>query len=359
MKPRQLGKLLALSLPTLVLLVALLCRSTSPGLPLGPTPLAVLEGHRFPVQALTFDREGSILSSAAYYYGAPGTGTEVIAWDLQASTPLAKRIEPLSNVLCLRFTPDGQGLAATQNLNSEGETASARQSSLWLWEAAGSHERGRRLVLPWSVNALAFSQDGSQLATVDHENQITIRDTVQGQLRVDCKRPAEAVYGLTFSPDGTRLATSSWEGPIRLWDTASGEERSILREHSKPVFALAFSPDGHTLASGDLAGNIKLWDVAEGTVRARLREGEEEVAAIAFASNGGTLAVASGRTVWLWDVNTCELLARLEGHQGKVICLTFSPEGTLLASGSYDKTVRVWRLAAAEPLSRLRFSRPR
>ena len=64
--------------------------------------------------------------------------------------------------------------------------------------------------------------------------------------------------------------------------------------------------------------------------------------ALAYSPDSGTLAVAVGRVVQLWDVTTGQLVACPEGHERKVMCLAYPPDGTRLASGSYDKTVRLW-----------------
>jgi len=103
-------------------------------------------------------------------------------------------------------------------------------------------------------------------------------------------------------------------------------------------------------AGGDLLGVVKLWDVASRTERATLVASEEkvaehEVAAVAFAPDGKTLAAAVGGVVQLWDVAAGRRMARLEGHAGKVTCLAFSPDGKRLASGGYDRTVRLWDVA--------------
>jgi WD40 repeat protein len=82
--------------------------------------------------------------------------------------------------------------------------------------------------------------------------------------------------------------------------------------------------------------------VASGAERATLAVCGEEAAAVAFSPDGRILAVAVEQAVQLWDVATASRLTSLEGHEGKVNCLAYSPDGTRLASGSSDRTVRLW-----------------
>ena len=71
------------------------------------------------------------------------------------------------------------------------------------------------------------------------------------------------------------------------------------------------------------------------------------VRALAFSPDGKTLASGSyDTTVKLWRVADGTLLSTLTGHTSGVECLTFSPEADMLVSGAYDSTARVWDVAS-------------
>jgi WD40 repeat protein len=64
---------------------------------------------------------------------------------------------------------------------------------------------------------------------------------------------------VAFSPDGSTLASASYDETVRLWDARSGAALQTLEGHSGTVNAVAFSPDGSTLASASYDGTVRLW----------------------------------------------------------------------------------------------------
>jgi WD40 repeat protein len=70
----------------------------------------------------------------------------------------------------------------------------------------------------------------------------------------------ETVIGLAFSPDGTVLATDSADGTARLWNPAVGASVRTLTRRTDMVTGVAFSPDGTVLATASADGTAQLWN---------------------------------------------------------------------------------------------------
>src|SRR5262249_44569249 len=117
-----------------------------------------------------------------------------------------------------------------------------------------------------------------------------------------------------------------------------------------PIAAVAFSPDGKLLASGGY-GQVVVWDVAAVKPVKVLTNVLGAVNDLRFSPDGKLLAVGGGQPsakgdVRLYRVADWKLLEVLRGHDDVVFSIAWRPHGKQLASGSFDKTLRLWHLPA-------------
>ncbi len=225
-----------------------------------------------------------------------------------------------------------------------------------------------------NVCTVSYSPNGEFIAIGTLSGEIRVWATTDQTLVALWQGHEDAIWSVAFSPDSEMLASGSGDQSVRLWAVRTGQLRHTLRDHTKGVGAVAFSPDGKVVASGSTDRTICLWDVQQGSLWHRLdRTGW--VTTLAFSPeswNGRYLLASAGedRVVQLWALATAaasngvpdttpgtstaqladkaDLIRTLEGHAGWIRSVAFSSDGTMLASGSYDQTVRVWEVATGE-----------
>ena len=298
----------------------------------------ILTGHKNIVSGVAFSPDGKTLTSGSH------DGT-LRLWDRETGECRNTRTGYTGGVWSVAFSPDGKALVSAMANDTVG-----------LWDAQTGMLRRMLKIQPQThaIKSVTFSPDSKIFAGGGYGNVIHIWQAETGERQKTLGgQHKEPVASVAFSVDGTILASASWDKTVQLWDTQTGELRNTLIGHTDWVNSVAFSPDGTTLASASNDMTIRLWDAQTGELRRTFTGHKDVINSVAFSPDGKVLASGSGnifardasgsqdKTIRLWDVETGTIRRTLPAQKDKVLCVAFSPDGKTLAT-SQDKIIHLW-----------------
>ena len=247
------------------------------------------------------------------------------------------------------------------------------------------------------VYRAVISPDGKLLATRSADQIVHVWEIKSGKTLCEIDGHVGLVTGLAFTPDGKQIVTSSpGEHEFKLiWDARTGEQvmkipggarhlrlrcvddrkfASFDMATGAPIasgiwllqqsdFPLAMSHDGQRIATKNLAA----WKLGQFQIMLRPVDTPSQDEAIALTSinadpvsgdfsSDGQYFSASFRGqnhVLLWRVDQPERSRSLTGHTQQIQSIAFSQDGRLLATASWDATVRIWEVLTAQPVATL------
>ncbi|KAF4024602.1 hypothetical protein G4228_016722 [Cervus hanglu yarkandensis] len=173
----------------------------------------------------------------------------------------------------------------------------------------------------------------------------------------------DGLFDVTWSENNEHvLVTCSGDGSLQLWDTARATgPLQVFKEHTQEVYSVDWSQTrGEQLVvSGSWDQTVKLWDPTVGKSLCTFRGHESVIYSTIWSPHiPGCFASSSGdQTLRIWDVKTTGVRIVVPAHQAEILSCDwckyneFSPfHASVLASCSYDFTVRFWNFSKPDPL---------
>lgn len=314
---------------------------------------ATLTGHGWRVREIAFSPDGSILASGS----SDGT---IRLWNLSNGNIIHVLSRHHYGVISLDFNPSGEILAS-----------GGIDTKINLWNISSGELLAKWALFPHAVIDLKWSSDGKTLAVgggewmgdVTYGNNekkfIQLLNVTSGEVLQRFIGHTDAVSSISFSKDDSLLLTGSWDKTIRLWDVSSGIELQTFKGHGDKITSVTFSHDESTIISAGLDKSINFWDVKKKNI-SRVLKTNESTWSLALSLVDSSLAVAVDPSLewpedyWrfygqlhdcsiqIWNTTDGKLIDTVVGHKNSIESVKFSLDGTMLASASWDWTVKLW-----------------
>lgn len=334
----------------------------------------MLKGHRGEVKYVAFSPDSKRLASGS----VDGT---VKLWDLTWERFPKDTLPMTFNEDHAAFTRDNNHIVGSKN-----------GMSIAFWDSAT-----RREVRSLKGKFLALSPDGTRILseymdfvqvekdgkTLHGVTKFEIRDSATGEIVVKLKGFERTNFrSMALSGDNSRVLGLRFDGTVRIWNGGTGAEEFVIHQKRSTiqcagvtgdskriltaghdsldswdaltgkhvykvendlgtVSCMTFTPDGQRFVCGYMNGKLRIWISNSMTRIADLDGHTRMVSCVAVGHN----RIASGsqdKTIKLWDLSTGRETITLRGHEGTVKFVAFSPDGKRLVSGSEDRTIRVW-----------------
>ncbi|MCE9567690.1 MAG: hypothetical protein K8U57_37290 [Planctomycetes bacterium] len=196
---------------------------------------------------------------------------------------------------------------------------------------------------PKGVSSPAFNTDG-QFFTAGEDNQVR-RFRIASDVAVKNLQHPNLVDCVAFDDTGNLLATGCHDGNLRIWDLPKNTPLKTIVAHvittpqqiQNPIYAVQWSPDHKQVFTSSYDKSIKLWDVAAGTMVREFKaapdpkpeepkkDDKKDPPKVEAKKDGGPV-----------------------GHRDQVFTIALTKDGKFLASGSSDKTVKLWDVATGK-----------
>ena len=190
------------------------------------------------------------------------------------------------------------------------------------WIAFGSKYLGQLLVWEWKSESYIYKQQG-------HFYDIST---------------------IAYSPDSSQIASGAIDGRIKVWNTSNASCIITFNEHKSKVTEIKYAPNKPSvLVSASLDGTVRAYDLIKyRNFRVMTTPKVTQFTCVGINLSGEIVAAGSmdPYVVYVWNLKTGDLVDQLTGHTAPISCIAFSANKDMVATGSWDKTVKFWELYA-------------
>ncbi len=193
------------------------------------------------------------------------------------------------------------------------------------------------------ISALVFTHGGSSIISSSWDSTTRSWSSTKGTQNETPLSHTTEIKSLAVHGETSRGAVGTRDGLVKVFTLPSLKCIRNVPAHNRDVSGLAFTSDGSRLISSSWDGWVKIWDLSSYEIIKNVMRQKERIRSTVLSPDDSRvyLGLHNGviRSVSLDNARDVE---ELKGHGDIVSALTINPNGNLLASGSWDRTLRVW-----------------
>lgn len=198
--------------------------------------------------------------------------------------------------------------------------------------------------LPFAVRSLSLSSHRQLIAIAGFSDDIKIWDLSQSTWKHQFECECGDQRCVRFDPNGDKLLCAGRDGGIRVWDVATGELILEKHLHKSRIFTAAFSANGEMITSAGEDRHLIRFDLKSNEIKLDRELKTTKLMSMCLINDQLVAVAGSDNSIRLYDMILDDVRAKLHGHFGTVAIMC--PCGEMLASGSFDTSVRIWDIKA-------------
>ncbi|MFL2870097.1 MAG: WD40 repeat domain-containing protein [Pirellulaceae bacterium] len=210
------------------------------------------------------------------------------------------------------------------------------------WNATQADAVGIVFSADYAIARMEISPNSTHLAVVGFSNEVSVVDLRSPDQVTRFVATCNDLHAIGFSPDEQLLAAAGRDGVVTVWNIQSREVVAQQKCHTRRVRDLCFIGDSSTLVSASEDRTLFVWNLGVESKSRTLMLGAMKAMAIEVCGPNLIAVAGTDNTIRLWDITEDREIDRLHGHTGSVTSLDHHEDR--LVSGSYDTSVRLWRM---------------
>jgi len=210
-----------------------------------------------------------------------------------------------------------------------------------------------------AITALHCVAGGSGLLAVHAQGAASLWQLTNRPSRVALPGLTDGISAAAVSADSSQIATVSRDSYLRIWQAENGDLVTGTQLGNGYVGKIAYSDSGDRLVlirrehltstSLETSGTRIVMDVVDPETGALLVQQEltqRPISNLVMDSRAHYIAGSDGKEILVWRTDPAALAGRYRGHEKDVTALAFVGDGQTLASGSSDRSIRIWNIVA-------------